>query len=188
MESADSRPFGESAIVQEGSHVERLLSWLPAEARLSTQLLFRASTDGDAEAFHERCDGAPRTLVLCQARDGSVFGGFASAAWNSAGPQKHSLWGHWVEAPGSFIFTLKNTCESQKAPYRIEPRNAAEALKYSRKLGPVFGKDLIIERSCRSCTLLANNYGDESGRTVSTVASGRSTIVPLVDMEVFQCA
>jgi hypothetical protein len=67
------------------------------------KLLYRGSRDGFAAAhFHRLCDGKGPTLTVVQTPQGAVFGGYASVSWISA-PSGY------VSAPGSFLFTLRNS-------------------------------------------------------------------------------
>jgi hypothetical protein len=68
------------------------------------KLLYRGSRDGFAAAdFHRLCDGKGPTLTVIQTPQGSVFGGYASLSWASAGS--------YMPALGSFLFTLRNSQE-----------------------------------------------------------------------------
>jgi hypothetical protein len=52
----------------------------------SIRLLFRGSRDGFSSSdFHRCCDNISNTLTIILTTNGSIFGGFASAAWSSSG-------------------------------------------------------------------------------------------------------
>ena len=50
--------------------------------KLTLNLLYKATVDSDkALAFHNKCDGATRTLVLIETDRGKRFGGYTSKSW-----------------------------------------------------------------------------------------------------------
>ena len=51
--------------------------------KLTLNLLYKATADSDkAEAFHEKCDGARKTIVLVETDKGRRFGGYTSCIWS----------------------------------------------------------------------------------------------------------
>ena len=64
------------------------------------KLLYRATRDGfTAKAFHSICDGKANTITIIKNNFNYVFGGFASAAWNSSGI--------FASDNSAFVFSLR---------------------------------------------------------------------------------
>ena len=143
-------------------------------------LVFRASLNGDAAStFHALSDNKACTLVLVKV-GGYIFGGYNTACWNSATNS-------YLNAPGSFLFTLVN-------PYGDPPtlfscKNLAHAVYCHTSYGPTFGSghDLCIHNSARSNTSsycnLGNGYNDTLGRGANTFTGGKNFTI--TDYEVF---
>jgi hypothetical protein len=102
-------------------------------------LLYRASRDGhNAAAFHARCDGKGPTLTALRSANGCVFGGFAAVGWASGGV--------FVEAPGSWLFSLVGVRGSRPLRMDLVDANHAHAVGHGSACGPVFGggRDLCV--------------------------------------------
>lgn len=77
-----------SMILNEDSHQDILLGWLPSNVA-TQQLLYRASRDGRrVKDFHHYCDGKGPTLVLMKHGD-YIFGGYTEKSWRS---RKYSVY------------------------------------------------------------------------------------------------
>ena len=97
-------------------------------------LLYRASRDGRTnDAFHARCDGKGPTLTALRSANGCVFGGFAAVSWTSDDA------GDWVEAPGSWLFSLVGVRGSRPLRMDLVDANHAYAVLHGSDFGPVFG-------------------------------------------------
>ena len=104
-------------------------------------LLYRASRDGhNAAAFHARCDGKGPTLTALRSANGCVFGGFAAVRWTSAGYV-------YVEAPGSWLFSLVGVRGSRPLRMDLVDANHAHAVFHWSSYGPLFGggNDLCVD-------------------------------------------
>ena len=74
-------------------------------------LLYRATRDGfTCKAFHSLCDGKEKTITIIKNNLNYVFGGYASAAWNSSDS--------WIVDDYAFVFSLRRDditkCEKLK--------------------------------------------------------------------------
>ena len=69
-----------------------------ASATLHLRLLYRASQDGFAANFHQKCDGHGPTVIVARSQGGYIFGGFTETAWDSSGAYK--------QCQESFLFRL----------------------------------------------------------------------------------
>lgn len=60
-------------------------------------LVYRASRDGfGARAFHDRCDGVPKTLTVIKTVNANIFGGFTLQPWDQTG--------EYISDKNAFIF------------------------------------------------------------------------------------
>lgn len=92
-------------------------------------LVYRASRDGfGARAFHERCDGVPKTLTIVKTVNANIFGGFTLQPWNQTG--------EYISDKNAFIFSLIN---KKNAPIRIPCTDPSKAITSHSNSGPTFG-------------------------------------------------
>ena len=113
-------------------------------------LLYRASRDGfTADAFHSRCDEKENTITIVLNNSKCVFGGYASASWNS--------FGGYIYDPKAYIYSLRANGISHK--YKFMVKNAQKALYGNLDFGPTFGNDIDI---CNKSNVLhsCSNFGD----------------------------
>ena len=55
----------------------------------NSKLLYRVTRDGnDRKIFHQKCDGFSNTLVVGEAKNGRIFGGFTTQKWDSSSGAK----------------------------------------------------------------------------------------------------
>jgi hypothetical protein len=173
-------------------NVQVLLSWLP---KGSTELLYCASRDGwTGAAFHNACDSAPKTIVICKSEDGFVFGGYASASWSNASSGRGYHQSVHKSAPASFLFEF---CGSPAEIVQLMCTSASMALCCVPNEGPAFGgPDLQVMLQQRMCQLSMSYYtqnhnedvgfggfGFGSRQTRSIFSNGGSK--RLIDVEVF---
>ncbi len=143
------------------------------------KLLYRGSRDGFAAAdFHRLCDGKGPTLTVVQTPEGCVFGGYASVSWASAG--------HWVSAPRSFLFTLRNSRNLSPQTFALKESNYA--LFCFAGYGPTFGggHDLhVVSEANRSSSysILGGSYALPADCTRILLAGARN--FTLSEVEVF---
>ncbi len=146
------------------------------------KLLYRGSRDGFASSdFHRLCDGKGPTLTLIQTPQGAVFGGYASVSWTSAG--------NYASAPGSFLFTLRNS--RNLSPQTFALKKPQYAMYCSANRGPSFGvfggnHDLYISSRAnsdlKSYSKLGNSYALPAGCTDDLLAGASKFTVSEVEV------
>lgn len=112
---------------------------MPPREQLSFQKLYQMSVHGSLPShFHARCDNRGPTLTLIRAVDGSVFGGYTSASWESTTQFKKCCSAFLFcvvgpSAPVQVVFApVRKVCEGS-------------AIWCSPENGPCFGDcDLIL--------------------------------------------
>jgi hypothetical protein len=96
------------------------------------QLIYSASRDGyTAKAFHESCDSRWPTVTVIRSKNGYIFGGFTTVAWDSTDADKTDTL--------AFLFTLKNPYGIEPTKYPIRERLVQFAVGHNSKEGPTFG-------------------------------------------------
>ena len=148
-------------------HAAQLQAWLPPGGSPSPgawQEVYRATTHGfGAAAFHERCDGRARLLVLVRAREGGwLFGGFTAVGF-IPGPER------FIADPSAFLFSLTN---SLGRPEKLASKGMGHKLSYRPSYSATFGSghDLHI---CDNADTRADSYtrtGDAYAASASTGA------------------
>ena len=69
--------------------------------KINLNLLYKASIDGDkASIFHEKCNKAQTTLILIQAKNNKIFGGYTKRTWRGKNIEKTDN--------DAFIFSFDN--------------------------------------------------------------------------------
>ena len=97
------------------------------------ELIYRASLHGfRASDFHEKCDGASKTLTIIRSSNSNIFGGYTEAQWDSSEQVKSD--------PAAFIFSLEN---KENNPLKISIKNQNKAIYCNPKFGPTFGYEAI---------------------------------------------
>ncbi len=97
----------------------------------SYSLLWRGTRDTFTnQAFHQRCDNKPNTLLLTKTTKGYVFGAFTAIPWSSNSK------GVFLEDRKAFLFTLINPAGM---PRKLMVRDKEKAVKHFYGYGPMFG-------------------------------------------------
>ncbi len=109
------------------------------------KFLYRGSSDGfTAKAFHTKCDGFKKVLIIIKSDFNHVFGGYSAKGWDPSKP------GYTYDAD-AFIYSHINKDES---PCVIRCSMPEFAIYYDRNTGPVFGASMdlmIVNNSNESC-------------------------------------
>ena len=134
--------FKDSGIIKENEKII-INDWIDpySEKNITSELLFRASVDGDSSStFHSKCDEKGATVTFVKTTAGKRIGGFSSIPWTSSGGYKAD--------PLSFIFSLD---ASQKF---VQIKNFDNSVYHHSSYGPTFGSghDLYIANGCKSNT------------------------------------
>ena len=135
------------------------------------QEVYRATTHGfGAAAFHERCDGRARLLVLVRAREGGwLFGGFTAVGF-SPPPEGYG----YIADPSAFLFSLTN---SLGCPEKLASKETGEDLFYYPSLSATFGTDDLFIRGnsdtrADSWTDTGNSYAESASTGAHPMAQG----------------
>ena len=144
-------------------HAAWLQSVLPPGGSSSPgawQEVYRARTHGfGARAFHERCDGRARLLVLVRAREGGwLFGGFTAVGFSP--PQRY------IADPSAFLFSLTN---SLGRPEKLEFSLAGGSIYYDPSRSAVFRVGLSI---CGNADRKADSYTHTGWAYVESASTG----------------
>ena len=130
--------------------------------------MYRASTHGfDAPAFHARCDGRARLLVLVRVREGgSLFGGFTAVGF-IPGPVRA------YADPSAFLFSLTN---SLGRPEKLESKRTGTDLYYYTSASAYFYDALYIcdnaDTEAYSSTSTGNAYAESASTGAHPMARG----------------
>ena len=156
-------------------HAAQLQAWLPPGGPPSPgawQEVYRATTHGfGVAAFHERCDGRARLLVLVRAREGGwLFGGFTAVGFSP--PEGY------IADPSAFLFSLTN---SLGRPEKLASKGTGRDLCYAPSVSAAFGNgcDLYIrdnadrEGVSDSYTNTGGAYAESASTEAHPMARGR---------------
>jgi hypothetical protein len=113
-------------------------------------LLLRGSRDGfTPKKFHELCDDRPNTVTFIKIRGTEeIIGGYNPIVWKSTGT--------WGKTSDSFIFSFKNNDVRDSIITNIQ--NIDNAVVYSPRFGPQFGRDIFIYSSTESVDYNTTGY------------------------------
>jgi len=168
----------DSLIVDPKQDLNLIKNWLGRGKKHELELLYRGSRDGfSSQNFHELCDEAGPTLVVCKSKAyEKVFGGYTSKNW--------SIIEDYVNDEDAFLFSLSNST-------KLAISEPSCAIFCSSECGPAFGAgyDLMIcsegniiegSSSALGMTYKANdNMGD-----LTAYLAGASTFM-IDEIEVF---
>jgi hypothetical protein len=125
--------------------------------------VYRATTHGfGAAAFHERCDGRARLLVLVRTREGGwLFGGFTAVGFI---PGSNRL----IADPSAFLFSLTNSLDR---PEKLASKRTGRDLYYHSDCSATFGHDYPLDLFiCDNSDKGAYSF-TETGRAYAASAS-----------------
>ena len=127
--------FVDSMIVLQNEG-EMISNWIIPNRKLSFELLFRASRDGDkTDTFHNKCDGKGNTITFIKVANGYRFGGYTTIPWNKNGGGKKD--------PFSFMFSLDNKVKAE-----LKNKDSI-AVWHASDIGPGFSDyDLLLYNDC----------------------------------------
>ena len=140
--------------------------------------IYKGSRDGfQPQHFHHTCDGQRNTLTIIQSREGYLFGGYTSVAWDSQ--NQH------ICDPQAFIFTLVNPWSISPTRYSIQPDRQSNAIRGNSSCGPIFGYSDICVNSVKQCSFgFPNAYTDTTTRGNQTFTNCQSCTIN--EIEVYQ--
>lgn len=110
---------------------DELLKWIGGRRKF--QLLFKISRDGCSNVtFHSKCDNKGMTVIVLYNSSDTVYGGFTSQNWTSAG-------GAYVPDSKAFLFQLKYNGKWSPKQFLIKPDKYTYAIHCHSSYGPYFG-------------------------------------------------
>ena len=162
------QPLGPIDLLPE--RAAQLQAWLPPGGTPSPgawQEVYRATTHGfEGAAFHERCDGRKRLLVLVRAREGGwLFGGFTAVGFS---PLDDEYSYGYIADPSAFLFSLTN---SLGRPEKLDSKRTGEDLYYDPVCSAIFGShnDLLIYDNADT---EAGSYTNTGGAFAESASTG----------------
>ncbi|KAH3817461.1 interferon-induced protein 44-like [Dreissena polymorpha] len=112
-----------------GKFMDQLESWIGTGPKIFT-LLYKITRDGcNATTFHQKCDNQGPTVTVLYNQQGSVYGGYASANWNSPGA--------YIQDGNAFLFQLKFSGSEKFTKFPLV--NAVNGMYGLATYGPTFG-------------------------------------------------
>ena len=167
-------------------NAEEALSLVKMSKSTEGCLLYRASRDGfTAQDFHSRCDGKTNTITIIKNNLNCVFGGYASASWNSSN--------QYINDPNAFLFSLRRDGKSYNDKFTIKkPENA---LHGSSSYGPIFGgHDILVCNQSNATFGSYTNFGHSynlpdgygKGRIAKNFLTGNYNHWTTTEIEVYQ--
>ncbi|XP_028408702.1 uncharacterized protein LOC114531261 [Dendronephthya gigantea] len=210
--------LAQSVILFEEPTLQATLSaWIQTTGNWT--ICWRATRDGwSASTFHGNCDHKKPTVTIIKTGQ-YIFGGYATESWEGKPdeskhfgvlcainiPQnKHDeIFGkiyifyaitgrEWKQAPGSFIFSLRNKENLQPFIAQLKDQNTDHAIYAASHYGPTFGRghDIFISNNAASnvaSNTQFNNLNYQTPPGVSnpqTILAGTSYFTPS-EIEVF---
>ena len=168
-------------------NAEEALSLVEMSKSKKGILLYRATRDGfAAQTFHTRCDGKTNTITIIKNNLNCVFGGYASASWNSSN--------QYINDPNAFLFSLRRNGKSSNDKFTI--KNGASSLVGHSCHGPIFGggHDILVCNQSNvtfgSYTNFGHSYnlpvGYIHGGNAKSFLAGNSNKWTTTEIEVYQ--
>ena len=98
----------DSLIVKDKKKISTLKNWISPEKKLSVELLYRLSRDGESiSTFHKLCDNKGPTITLFQTAQSTVIGFYSPLDFDSK-------YNNFKEDMDTFIFNLDNLQKFEK--------------------------------------------------------------------------
>ena len=98
----------DSLIVKDKKKISTLKNWISPEKKLSVELLYRLSRDGEnISTFHKLCDNKGPTITLFESTQNTVFGFYSPLNFDSN-------YGDFKKDMDTFIFNLDNLQKFEK--------------------------------------------------------------------------
>ena len=148
-------------------HEAALVGWLPSKPA-TWVLKFQATKDGWSHgAFHSKCDGVQKLLVVVKCTGGHVFGGYTSVGFST--PYQ----GTYFNDAAAFLFSLTNPHSKPPTMFALNGNTANHALHSAGNFGPTFGggHDLCVGGNTSlntGCSNLGNTYQNGFGLGAAT--------------------
>ena len=177
----------DSMILKESKRIkefcEKIIEWVGND---KFELIYRGSRDGVlSKNFHEKCDNKGKTLVLYKNDKDNIFGGYSTISWTSNSDS-------FLNAPGSFIFTLTNIYNT--VPTQFLGVSNQKHVRHNPNYSPCFGggTDIGINTNYSNSggwSWFPDTYQDVLGKGKS-IFTGNTNInesgIKIKDIEVFR--
>lgn len=165
------------------SQAAQLQAWLPpggAPSPGAWKEVYRGTTHGfGAAAFHSRCDGRPRLLVLVRSREpeggGWLFGGFTAVGFSPPADGGNA----WIRDPDAFLFSLANRDTPLGRSERLASLRTGDDLFYAARASASFGDGCGLhvcgdaDRVAGSYTRTGLAYAESASVGAHPMAQGR---------------
>ena len=164
--------FNISSILTNKEEEDLINSWVSPNKKISYELLFRATRDGEKEEdFHRHCDNKSPILILGKTPKGFIFGGYTTAFLNIT---KDEL----INDKDAFIFSL-----NQKKRFFSKDKNYS--MQKSQRFCVIFGNgsnSLQIENNILTSKNHWSNPNGCNGDNLNLTEDKRFSII---ELEVF---
>lgn len=165
------------------SYRDQLVTWIGKTCHF--RLLYKISRDGcSSQTFHQQCDDQGATVTVFYNTNKTIYGGYLSQSWNSAG--------RYINDSKAFLFRLQyNGCSN---PLKFPVSDASKAGYGNGGYGPIFGSGHDIQAFSGQINCSGNVFslngglssGDSynlNGQTVHTLANNS---LKVTDLEVYR--
>ena len=162
---------------------EKIIEWVGND---KFELIYRGSRDGVlCKNFQEKCDNKGKTLVLYKNDKDNIFGGYSTISWTSNSDS-------FLNAPGSFIFTLTNIYKT--VPTQFLGVSNQKHVRHNPSYGPCFGggTDIGINVNYNNSggwSWFPSTYQDVlgNGKSIFTGNTNNNEVgIKIKDIEVFK--
>lgn len=165
------------------SYRDQLVTWIGKTCHF--RLLYKISRDGcSSQTFHQQCDDQGATVTVFYNTNTTIYGGYLSQSWNSAG--------RYINDSKAFLFRLQYNGSSN--PLKFPVSDASKAGYGNGGYGPTFGSGHDIQAFSGQINCSGNVFslngglssGDSynlNGQTVHTLANNSSKVT---DLEVYR--
>ena len=127
----------DSLIVKDKKKISTLKNWISPEKKLSVELLYRLSRDGEnISTFHKLCDNKGPTITLFESNQNTVFGFYSPLNFDSN-------YNNFKEDMDTFIFNLDNL-------QKFEKTNKYGSIYCSKTFGPYVAYLGVYDGSCKT--------------------------------------
>ena len=137
----------DSLIVKDKKKISTLKNWISPEKKLSVELLYRLSRDGEnISTFHKLCDNKGPTITLFESAQYTVFGFYSPLNFDSN-------YNDFKEDMDTFIFNLDNL-------QKFEKTNKYGSIYCSKTFGPYVAYLGVYYGSCKTMKQCYYNPSD----------------------------